>query len=62
MYPIKLVKVVWQTKEERFYCIAEEGIYRFNLESDIGALTDDLDIVQAAKQLGWDGFDKIYRL
>ena len=61
MYPIKVVKVIWLVKEEIFHCIAEEGTYQFNLETDIGALTDDLDILRDAKQLGWDGFDQIYR-
>lgn len=61
MHPIRVVKVTWLDIEQKFLCIAEEATYKFDMDMDIDALTDDLDIVRDAKKLGWDGFNKIYR-
>ncbi len=61
MYPIQIVKVTWLANEETFHCIAEEGLYDFDLETAIDELTDNIDILEDAKKLGWSGFDKVYR-
>ena len=57
-----VVKVAWKVDEECFYCVVEDGCsYDFSLNSDISDLINDIEPIEEAMKLGWEGFKKVYR-